>query len=90
MKEFLKQIGIENEGYLSDDDEYIIEIDESNEYSKIFSKLDNSDLIHEIDDDSVFDLNNNTLYFESEYYDIELNADLENDEYSLKIRKKVE
>jgi len=35
-------------------------------------------------------LNNNTLYFESEYYDIELNADLENDEYSLKIRKKVE
>lgn len=90
MKEFLKQLGIENDGYLSDDDEYIIEIEESNEYSKIFSKLDNNELIKEIDDDSVFDLNNNVLYFESEDYYIELDADLENDEYFLKIRKKVE
>ena len=90
MKEFLKQLGIENDGYLSDDDEYIIEIEESNEYSKIFSKLDNNELKKEIDDDSVFDLNNNVLYFESEDYYIELDADLENDEYFLKIRKKVE
>ena len=90
MKEFLKSIGIENPGHYTDDDEYVIDIDDSNEYSKIFSKLDKSNKIHEVEDDSVFFFFFYVLYFEAEDYDIELSADLDEDVYSLKISKKTE
>lgn len=90
MKEFLSQLNINNPGTLTDDDEYVIEIQDSNEYSKIFSKIENSDIVREVEDDSVFDIDNNTLYFESEDYELELNADLENDVYSLVVRKKLQ
>jgi len=36
----------------------------------------------------VFDLEKNTLYFESEDYDIELSADLDDDFYKLTVRSK--
>lgn len=90
MKEFLSQLNINNPGTLTDDDEYVVEIPDSNEYSRIFSKIENSDIVREVEDDSVFDIDNNTLYFESEDYELELNADLENDVYSLVVRKKLE
>jgi len=90
MKEFLKSIGIENPGHYTDDEEYVIDIEDSNEYSRVFSKLDKSTKIHEVEDDSVFDLEKNILYFEAEDYDIELSADLDEDKYSLKISKKTE
>lgn len=90
MKEFLQELGIEDPGHFNDDDEYVIDIEDSNQYSRVFSKLENSKKVHEVEDDSVFDLEKNTLYFESEDYDIELSADLDEDTYSLKIRKKVE
>lgn len=90
MKEFLQRLNINNDGYLTDDDEYVVEIKDSNEYSKVFSKIESSDLVHEVEDDSVFDIDNNTLYFEAEDYDLELNADLKEDTYSLIVRKKIE
>ena len=90
MKEFLQRLNINNDGYLTDDGEYVVEIKDSNEYSKVFSKIESSDLVHEVEDDSVFDIDNNTLYFEAEDYDLELNADLKEDTYSLIVRKKIE
>ena len=90
VEDFLKEVGIDLEGQLTDDDVYIINIDDSNVYSQVFSKIDNSTLIHEIEDDSVFDIDNNVLYFEAENYDIELDADLENDEYQLRVSKRID
>ena len=90
MKEFLRSLGINQEGHESDDGVYIVNIEDSNEYSKVFSKLENSDQVHEVEDDSVFDLEKNVLYFESESYDLELYADLEEDSYELIVRQKIE
>lgn len=86
MKEFLRSLGINQEGHESDDGVYIVSIEDSNEYSKVFSKLENSDQVHEVENDSVFDLEKNVLYFESESYDLELYADLEEDSYELIVR----
>lgn len=95
MKEFLERLGItpnlyDVTGHSTDDNSYVLTINSSNDYSKIFSILEKSNLIHEVEDDSVFDLDNNTLYFESEDYDIELNANLTDDEYSLVLTEKVD
>lgn len=90
MKEFLRSLGINQEGHESDDGVYIVNIEDSNEYSKVFSKLENSDQVHEVENDSVFDLEKNVLYFESESYDLELYADLEEDSYELIVRQKIE
>lgn len=88
MKELLQDIGITESGYYTEDDEYVIELDDSNQYSRIFSLLEKSNEVHEVEDDSVFDLEKNTLYFESEDYDIELSADLDDDFYKLTVRSK--
>ena len=90
MKEFLKKIGIQYEGTLTDDNTYEVIIPDSNAYSKVFSALEKSKEVLEVEDDSAFDLENNTLYFETESYDIELNADLNEDKYSLVIKEKVD
>jgi len=90
MKEFLKSLGIELAGRYTDDDEYIVDIPDSNTYSKIYSILDASTKLHELEDDSVFDVENNTLYYQSEKYELQLDADLESDTYSLTLREKVE
>ena len=88
INDFLKKLGIEQQYVETDDGQYVIDIKDSNEYSKVYSKLDKNQSVLEVEDDSVFDLENNTLEFESEDYYLELNADLENDVYSLVITKK--
>ena len=52
--------------------------------------IDKCNFIHEIEDDSVFDVNKNSLYYEAEKYELQLDADLEKDEYKLTVRDKVE
>ena len=90
MREFLKSLGINIPGRYTDDNEYIIDIGDSNEYSKIFTILDGSDKLHDLEDGSVFDIENNTLYYESEKYKFKLDADLENDKYKLTVTEKKE
>ena len=90
MKEFLKEIGIDKPGRYTDDEEYVVDIADSNEYSKIYSLIDNNDHIHELEDDSVFDVEKNELYYEAKDYELELDADLEKDIYKLIVRKKEE
>ena len=88
IDDFLKKLGIEQPYVETDDGQYVIDIEDSNEYSKVYSKLDKNQSVLEVEDDSVFDLENNTLEFESEDYYLELNADLDNDVYSLVITEK--
>ena len=49
MKELLKKIGINNPGYYSDSSTYVVELNDSDEYSKAFTKLDKTDLVDEKD-----------------------------------------
>lgn len=90
MKEFLKSIGITDPGHYTDDNEYVVDIDNSDQYGRIFSKLEKSTKVHDIEDDSVFNDEEDILHFEAEKYTIELKADWEADKYSMKLTEKTE
>lgn len=87
MQEFLKELGINLELYKTDDGDYSADIANSNEYGRIFSKLDKSDLIEEEQDCSTVTFDNSNIQYVNDDYTITIIADFENDVYKLHIRE---
>ena len=87
MNELLKQIGIDAEPVKGENGSYNIDIEDSNEYGKYFSKLDKSDLVEEEQDASSVNFENSSIQFTNDNYTLTLIADFENDTYSLNIRE---
>lgn len=87
MEKFLKQLGIDLTLYKNDDGDYSADIKDSNEYGRIFSKLDKSDLIDEDQECSTVTFENSNIQYVNDDYTITLIADFENDTYSLHIRE---
>ena len=87
MNELLKQIGIEAEPVKGENGSYNIDIKDSNEYGRYFSKLDKSDLVEEEQDASSVNFENSSIQFTNDKYTLTLLADFENDTYSLNIRE---
>lgn len=83
MKEILKKIGITEPGYFSDDDNYIIDFENSEQFNKAFSRLEKSDLVEENEDSSVVDLNVSNVMYISDDYSFNLIAEFEQDIYKL-------
>ena len=83
MIDFLKRLGINSEGETTSNGSYVIDISDSDEFNKIFSKLDKSELIEENEDSSVVNVNvSNILYF-SDKFSLNLIADFKQDIYKL-------
>ena len=87
MNELLKQIGIDAEPIKGENGSYNIDIEDSNEYGRYFSKLDKSDLVEEEQDASSVNFENSSIQFTNDKYTLTLIADFENDTYSLNIRE---
>lgn len=87
MEKFLKQLGIDLSLHKNDDNDLSAEIKDSNEYGRIFSKLDRSDLIEEDQECSTVTFENSNIQYVNDEYTITLIADFENDTYSLHIRE---
>ena len=87
MNELLKQIGIDAEPVKGENSSYNIDIKDSNEYGRYFSKLDKSDLVEEEQDASSVNFENSSIQFTNDNYTLTLLADFENDTYSLNIRE---
>lgn len=87
MNELLKQIGIDAEPVKGENGSYNIDIKDSNEYGRYFSKLDKSDLVEEEQDASSVNFENSSIQFTNDKYTLTLLADFENDTYSLNIRE---
>lgn len=82
-KEFLQEIGINLSGYYDKSNKYVVDLSDSDEYGRIFSKLNKSDLVEENDSASQITVNNSTIVYEGEEYDIILQADFDNDLYKI-------
>ena len=87
MNELLKQIGIDAEPVKGENGSYNIDIEDSNEYGRYFSKLDKSDLVEEEQDASSVNFENSSIQFTNDKYTLTLLADFENDTYSLNSRE---
>lgn len=86
MEELLKQIGIEPNLTKSDEGSYIMDISDSTEYGKIYSKLDRSDLVQEEALSSQVTYDTSSIQYTADKYIITLLADFKQDEYKLTIR----
>lgn len=83
MKNILKEIGITESGYYSEDGNYIIDFENSNQFNKAFSRLEKSDLVEENEDSSVIDLNVSNVLYVGDDYSFNLIAEFEQDIYRL-------
>lgn len=82
MQELLKQLQID--GKLNKTSAgYILNIENSNEFSKIYSKLENSDLVEEIFENSQVTPDTVSIQYRSDDYLLTLLGDLAGDSYTL-------
>ena len=88
MNDFLAKLGISKVGYFSKNNSYVIDIDDSNEFGKIYSMLDKSELVDEVEDSSVLTLQSTSINYESDDYMLSLISDFDADTYKLIIRER--
>ena len=88
MEELLRKIGI-NETPTKTDNGYVINLNDSDEYGRYYSKLDKSDLVEEDDESSQVTLENSSIQYLSEdgKYLFTLLADFDGDIYTLTIKE---
>lgn len=84
-KEYLKTLGITLLGTVSDNNSYVVDIKDSNEFGKIFSILERADDLDILEDNQVVTEQGSSLSYESlsTPYLLSLIADFEGDVYSL-------
>ena len=86
IEELLSELGISEKGSYADDASYVIDIDGSNQYGRVNSILDRSDLLEEIASSSFVTTENaNIDYKYEDQYILSLIADFDEDEYKLVI-----
>lgn len=83
MKELLSKIGISNPGEFSEEGNYVVDFENSQQFNKAFSRLDKSDLVDENEDASVTNLDVSNVMYESDKYALNLIADFGQDIYKL-------
>jgi len=87
MEEFLKKLGIQGKLKKSSNNAMVLDIDGSDNYGRIFSRLDRSDLLEEDEDTSQLTLDTSSIQYMSDEYRITLLADFNTDEYKLVIKE---
>ena len=85
MRDLLRKLGINEEGHRSTDNDYVIDLEDSDHFNRIFSKLDKSDLLDENEDSSVVNLEITNILYVTEGFALNLIADFEQDIYKLVI-----
>ena len=83
LEKFLEKLGITQIGHYTKTNTYIIDIEDSDEYGKIYSLLDKSEEVEEDDDSSTVTVHNSNIVFESDNYQFTLMADFDQDTYKL-------
>lgn len=88
MEEFLKELGIQGTPQRTNEDTYVLDIDGSDNYGRIYSRLDRSDLVEEDEDASQLTADTDSIRYNSDEYTITLLADFNEDTYQLVIQLK--
>lgn len=86
MEEFLNSLGIEGNLRRSAKSQ-VLDIDDSNQYGRIYSILDNSDEVEEDSESSQVTEDYSSIQFYNDEYIIQLIADFKNDDYKLTIKE---
>ena len=89
MEEFLNDLGITKEGnYTEEDGIYVVDIDDSNEYGKIFSLLEKSNLLEQDELSSQVTEDTSSIQYINDKYVLTLLGDWDGDTYKLTVKEK--
>lgn len=88
MEKFLQELGIQGTPQRTDDNTYVLDIEGSDNYGRIYSRLDRSDLLEEDEESSQLTLDTSSLRYENDEYQLTLLADFNEDKYQLVIQTK--
>lgn len=89
-KEYFKKLGVNKEPHYDDVEmSYSVELDDSDEFSRVYTMLDNADWLHLISGDLSLSTGESILVYESddESFIFLLDADFENNKYTLKLEE---
>ncbi len=86
MEELLKDIGINNT-FTRKGNQLIYDIKNGDEYGRIYSLLDKSDLVDEDEESSMITMDNSSIQWVADEGTITLIADFNLDEYKLVVRE---
>ena len=89
MDEFLKALNINNEYTIDEKGSAVIDLNNSNDYVRMFNKLDKSDIVEEDIEVSQITLDASMVQYTSDEYSyrISLMADFKGDTYKMVISK---
>lgn len=82
MQELLKQLSIEDSGKMVGD-VYTINLDNYDEFSALYNKLEQSEIIRKDSDQSTFNMDEAHVVYLSDEYELNLDGDLTDDVYAL-------
>ena len=85
MQDLLNKIGITQPRYYSDKNTYIIDVENADQYSKVFSKLDRSKEVKELQSSSISNASISNVMYVNDDYNLNLIADFDNNVYKLVI-----
>ncbi len=86
MEELLKQLSITPTGEYIEDN-YTISMESYDDFSAIYNKLEQSEILTKDSDESSFNMDEAHVVYLSEKYILNLNGDLNDDEYQLIIKE---
>ena len=88
MEKFLRSIGINKVGTYGKNDSYIIDLNDSDEFGKVFSTLDNNEELEYMDENNLLTVSNATMIYRyKDQYQVQLIADFNNDAYKLVVNE---
>jgi hypothetical protein len=87
MKEFVVKLGINLEGRM-DGEKYIIELSDSDEYSRMYTLLDSSDLVEIEEDATLLTDKVGELLFTDDMFNIKLVGNFDSDIYRLVVTER--
>ena len=79
----MSAIVISQTGHYTKSNAYVIDIEDSDEYGKVYSSLDKCDELVEDEDSSTITVHTSNIVFESDNYQFTLIADFDQDTYKL-------
>lgn len=87
MKELLSKLGINYTGYWGKEDSYIIDLPDSDAFGKVYSKLEQTNLLEPMEDNDLISSQNVSVLYTDDEYLFNLIMNLEQESYQLIITK---
>jgi len=88
MEKLLKDLGITKAGSYSRDCSYVIDLNSSEEFGKIYSLLENNEDLEYMEENNLLTVSNASMtYRYGEDYQLQLIADFNNDAYKLVVNE---